>query len=334
MLKVGLIGCGGVGAFHAECWLRMSEEVQLVAIADVNAENARKYAQKSGAKLYTDGFEMIESEELDVVDLCVPTLLHAEYALFAMKKVRNIIIEKPVCLTEAQAQQLLEEQERTGALVQVAHSLRFNDVYRYVKEVVRSERYGKVISGRFSRISPRPVWMKGHDEKDRTGSMALDMHIHDADFIRYLMDAEPDEINARAAKDMNGIIQHIYATYRFGEALLMAEASWDYPVNMPFCASFRLRLEGAALILDDRGVLTVYQEDGETFVPEFPSKLVVDLGINVSNLSTYLNELSNFVENIKAEEPREIVSLSQAVASFRLVCREIEIAEGRVYEQD
>ena len=269
MLKVGLIGCGGVGAFHAECWLRMSEEVQLVAIADVNAENARKYAQKSGAKLYTDGFEMIESEELDVVDLCVPTLLHAEYALFAMKKVRNIIIEKPVCLTEAQAQQLLEEQERTGALVQVAHSLRFNDVYRYVKEVVRSERYGKVISGRFSRISPRPVWMKGHDEKDRTGSMALDMHIHDADFIRYLMDAEPDEINARAAKDMNGIIQHIYATYRFGEALLMAEASWDYPVNMPFCASFRLRLEGAALILDDIGVLTVYQEDGETLFPNF-----------------------------------------------------------------
>lgn len=158
--------------------------------------------------------------------------------------------------------------------------------------------------------------------------MTLDMHIHDVDFIRYLMGAEPDEIHASAAKDKNGIIQHIYTTYRFGEALLMAEGSWDYPVNMPFSASFRVRLEGAALILDDSGVLTVYPEMGEKFVPELPPKQLVDLGINVSDLTSYLEELGSFVENIKACESRETVSLSDAVSSLRLVLKEIEYVRG------
>ena len=61
-LKVGLIGCGGIGAVHAECWLSLSDKVQLVAIADSSTSKAKKYAEKSGAKIYEDAFEMLEKE--------------------------------------------------------------------------------------------------------------------------------------------------------------------------------------------------------------------------------------------------------------------------------
>ena len=57
MIRVGLIGCGGIGAVHAECWLAMKDKVRLVAVADMNEERARKYADKAGGQMYRDGRE-------------------------------------------------------------------------------------------------------------------------------------------------------------------------------------------------------------------------------------------------------------------------------------
>lgn len=324
MLKVGLIGCGGIGAVHAECWLAMGDSVQLVAIADVSTERAQKYADRSGARIYADGKDMLDSEALDVVDICVPTFLHAEYVLYAMEKVHNVIVEKPVCLGEAQAQQLLDAQKKTGALVQVAHVVRFTDAYAYLKEVVATGQYGKVKAGRFSRISPRPMWMKGHDDVNRTGSMALDMHIHDVDYIRYLMGSEPEDMSSWGVRDQEGIIQHIWTSYCYGDALLIAEGSWDYPAKLPFAATFMVRLEKAALVLDEKGVLTVYPEEGDAFVPELGAKEIMDLGINVSDLGPYLKEIRYFVENIQTGNQEGIASLSEAVASCRLVWKELQ----------
>lgn len=328
MLKVGLIGCGGIGAVHAQCWLSMSDVVQLVAIADVSMERAQKYAEKCGATVYADGKELLESEQLDVVDICVPTFLHSDYVLQAMDKVANVIVEKPICLGESEAIRLLEAQEQTGAFVQVAHVVRFTDAYAYLKEVMDSGKYGKMIAGHFFRISPRPNWMKGHDDVNRTGTMALDMHIHDVDYIRYLMGKEPDDILPQGVRDKNGIIQHIWTAFDYGGVKLIAEASWDYPVQMAFSSGFRVRFEGAALILDDKGILTVYPEKGDSFVPKMGELKIMDLGINVSDLGPYLNEMRYFVEAIYSKEKQGIASLSEAVASFRLVSKELELLGG------
>lgn len=323
MIKVGLIGCGGIGSVHAECWLSMSEEVQLVAVADKNTQRAQKFVDRCGAKIYADGKNLIDNEELDVIDICLPTFLHAEYVIYASKKVKNIIVEKPVCLYEEEAKRLLEVQEQTGVLVQVAHVLRFSDDYRYLKEVVKSGKYGKVIAGYFARISPRPMWMKGHDDVDRTGTMALDMHIHDADFVRYLMEGEPDEVSSWSVRDAKGVIQHIWTSYQYGTSRLVAEGSWDYPLTIQFAETFRVRLEAAALVLDEKGMLTVYPENGESFMPELKRERM-DFEINVSDIAPYLNEMRYFLEVIKGGERNGIASLSEAVASFRLVRDEIE----------
>ena len=325
MLKVGLIGCGGIGAVHARCWLAMSDKVQLVALADVSTERAQQYADQCGARVYTDGFQMLETEDLDVVDICVPTFLHTEYVIRAMKHVKNIIVEKPVCLKEKEAELLEKTQKETGALVQVGHVVRFMDAYKYLKETVSAGEYGKVIAGNFSRISPRPMWMKGHDDMDRTGTMALDMHIHDVDFIRYLIGQEPENMRSWAVRDKEGIVQHIWTSYSFGDALLTAECSWDYPVSLPFMQTFRVRLERAAIMLDAVGILTVYPEEGDPFVPQLGAKEEMDLGINVSDLGPYMNEMGYFVENIQAGK-EGIGSLSEAIASFRLVWKELKLA--------
>ena len=327
MLKVGLIGCGGVGAIHARCWLAMGESVKLTAIADNNVERVQKIVGECGATIYTNGVILLEQEELDVVDICLPTFLHAEYVLKAMEHVKNVIVEKPVCMKEEEVQQLLEKQEQTGALVQVAHVVRFTDAYRYLKELVDARKYGKAITGNFKRISPRPTWMKGHDDMDRTGGMALDLHIHDVDYIRYLMGREPEDIKSWMVRDENGVIQHIWSSYHFGESILTAEGSWDYPSGFPFAQTFRVRLEKAAVVLDENGVLTVYPEEGDKFNPKLGEKEIMDLGINVSDLGPYMNEIRYFVETIQSGNQKGIASLEEAAASFRLVRKELQLAD-------
>lgn len=325
MLRVGLIGLGGIGAVHAECWLALADKVRLVAVADTCQEKAYKYADKAGARLYADGMELLEKEELDIVDICVPTFLHAEYVLQAAKHVKNIMVEKPVCLKESEAVLLLEAQEKTGARIQVGHVVRFTAPYKYLKEVVSSGKYGSVVTGHFSRISPRPIWMKGHDDINRTGTMALDMHIHDADFIRYMMNAEPETMESWGTRDKDGIIQHIWTSYRYGEAMLIAEASWDYPTCFPFAATFRVKLEQATIVLDEKGVITVYPAESTPFSPTLEPPVIMNMGINVSDMGPYLNEIKYFLDTIINDTPEGIASLSEAIGSFRMVRKELDL---------
>lgn len=327
MLKVGLIGLGGIGAVHAECWLALSDKVRLVAVADTCQEKALKYADRTGARVYADGMELLEKEELDIVDICVPTFLHAEYVIQATKHVKNIMVEKPVCLKEREAGLLLKAQEESGARIQVGHVVRFMAAYKYLKEVVSLGRYGAVVTGQFSRISPRPVWMKGHDDIDRTGTMALDLHIHDADYIRYLMDGEPETMDSWGIRNEEGIIQHIWTSYRYGKAMVIAEASWDYPACFTFTATFRVKLEQAAVVLDEKGVVTVYPAEGIPFTPDLELPVIMDMGINVSDMGPYLNEINYFLDTIIGDAPEGIASLSEAVASFRMVRKELDLVQ-------
>ena len=80
MLKIGLIGCGFMGTMHANCYKNL-EGVELCAFADIRKENAVKLAEGTNAVIYSDGMELIENADVDIIDICLPTYLHCKYAL-------------------------------------------------------------------------------------------------------------------------------------------------------------------------------------------------------------------------------------------------------------
>ncbi|MBQ7016451.1 MAG: Gfo/Idh/MocA family oxidoreductase [Firmicutes bacterium] len=329
MLKIGLIGCGGIGVMHAECWLMLMEElkdVKLVAIAEPNVARAQKYADNYGVKLYTDGNEMLEKEELDVVDICLPTFLHARYLCKAMQHVHNVIVEKPLCLHEEEAQQILDTEKATGALVQVAHVMRYEAPTRYIKELIDSGKYGKVITANLPRLSPRPTWMRGHDDINVSGTVVLDLHIHDVDYVLYIMGREPDDVKVWAIKDENGVVQHLKTCYVYGDQYVSSEASWDYPASFPFTCPLRVRLEKAAVTMESSGKVTVYPFEGDAFSPEMPAPITKDIGINMSDMRPYIDELRDFVQVIRSGSNKGAVTLAEAAAAFRLARKELELA--------
>ena len=76
MLKVGLIGCGFMGSMHANCYNNIAD-AKVVAVADLRREKAEELAKISGAEIYATGKELIEKADVDVIDICLPTYLHA-----------------------------------------------------------------------------------------------------------------------------------------------------------------------------------------------------------------------------------------------------------------
>ena len=332
MIKVGLIGCGFMGGMHAACYTALENlGVKVTAVADPRKDFAEKL-MKDDTAYYTDGMEMIAQADIDVVDICLPTDMHTSYAVAAMKAGKNVFIEKPVCITDADMELLLKTEAETGAKVQVGQVIRHWAEYKWLKEAVDSGIYGKVLSGEFTRMSARPEWASNNwlHKIECSGGVAVDMHIHDVDFVRYIM-GEPDRVQAQAYRDEDGVIQQINALYGYGNDVGIAiQAGWNYPATFPFTATFRIKFEKATVI--NAGGLVVYPNEGEAFSPKMEEEFQGDndIGGNVSSLGGYYNELKYFVEGLQGKNDLSVATVSEAIKSVKLVLKEIEVAGGLI----
>ena len=228
-------------------------------------------------------------------------------------------------------QKLLETKARTGRKMMVGQVIRLWDEYAWLKKTVDEGTYGRVLSGVFQRVSSRPTWASRNwlHTPAQSGGVAMDMHVHDVDFVRYLL-GEPDRIQAGGYRDADGMLEQIFAIYNYGrDTAVSIEAGWDYPAAFPFTATFRVKLEKATITNDANG-LTVYPNDGEPFHPELAAQFTGDnsIGGNISSLGGYYNELKYFVEGLQGKNDLSVAPLEEAIASVRLVWKEIAAAGG------
>ena len=326
MLKVGLIGCGFMGGMHAACYQALENlGVKVTAVADTRREFAEKTAGE-GVPVFESGMELIEKADVDIVDICLPTDLHAAHAVAAMKAGHHVFVEKPICLREEEMELLLKTEAETGVKVQVGQVIRHWTEYRWLKQTAEEGVYGKVLAGTFKRLSAGPTWASENWLSDvrRSGGVAVDMHVHDVDFVRYLL-GEPETVQTQTCRDADGIITHVMTLFGYGNRLsISVEASWNYPQSFPFTASFCVQFEKATAVLEG-GTLTVYPNEGEPFHPELVEDFQGDnnIGGNISSLGGYYNELKYFVEGLQGKNDLSVATLEEAIKSVRLVKKEI-----------
>ena len=328
MLKIGLIGAGFMGSMHASCYAALGQPI--AAVADLRPEKRQEMADKYGCAVYETGMELIEKAQVDVIDICLPTYLHTRHALAAMEKAPAVFIEKPVALTVEEGEALIAAQKKTGAKVMVGQVIRLWDEYMWLKAAAEDGRYGKIVTGTFKRVSPLPTW--GWDgwltDPARSGSSALDMHIHDCDFIRSLC-GDPQTFHTAVSRDASGKIIHTVTAYGYGDTTIFAEGIWDYPATFPFAMEFRVMFEKATVCME-HGELTVYTDDGVEH-PEYKHEAtgtIVEGGGNISDLGAYFNELQYFTQTLEAGKEIEINTLPEAVKSLKLVLAEIASVGG------
>ncbi len=320
MIRIGLIGCGFMGTMHANCYKNI-EGVELAAVADIRREKAESLAD--GAEIFSDGMDLIQKANVDAIDICLPTYLHAKYALAAMDKVKYLFVEKPVALTAEQAQAMTQKAAEKGCQVQVGQVIRFWDEYVHLKEILDSGVYGRVVSANFRRISPRPLW--GWDnwllDVTRSGGAAQDLHIHDTDYILSVF-GEPESFASVKNKigEQNSYIQTLM---RYKDFVVSVEGTWDLPESHPFEATFRVVFEKAT-IENAGGRFMCYDSKGAQEIEISKKEMTGGYrGGNISDLGGYYNELVFFTDAIKRKGIIDKATLADAGRSLAFVLEEI-----------
>ncbi len=326
MVKVGLIGCGFMGTMHANCY-KSIEGAEVVAFADIRRENAEKLAEGTSATIYGDGYDLINNADVDVIDICLPTYLHSEYAIAAMDKVKYVFVEKPVALTKEQGAAMVKKAEETGANVQVGQVIRFWDEYVKLAEIIASGKLGKIVNANFRRISPIPTW--GWNDwllkNELSGGAAQDLHIHDMDYVLSLF-GKPNTM-----KSVKNIIgeksSYINSLLSYDDFVVSVEGTWGLPGTHPFEATFRVVFE-KGVVENAGGKFLLYTDDA---VEEIKIEKAEGLGEgfeggNISDLGGYYNELVYFVNCVKTGAKVEKATVTDGVESLCFVLDEIKNA--------
>ena len=132
MVRVGILGAGFMGTMHANCYAQIPN-AELVAIGDVTPGKAKELAKPHGAKAYATAAGLMR-QGLDIVDVCLPTYMHAKYTCSAARKGLNVVCEKPMALTMRDAKRMVKTVRETGVKFMVAHVIRFWPEYQLLKE--------------------------------------------------------------------------------------------------------------------------------------------------------------------------------------------------------
>lgn len=316
-VRIGILGCNFMGKMHAECYLRM-EGVEVVAVFDINEAAAEAVAAPFGAKVYTDGKALIEECALDLLDICLPTFLHKEYAEAAMGKIPYIVLEKPAVLSVEEGEVLLAGQKKTNTQIGVGHVIRFFKEYEYLKQAIDEGRYGRLVNLTLRRVSPSPAWDWASWRKDsrKSGGAILDLHIHDIDYMLYAL-GEP--LRVYSAKNTLGEANsYVTTTCEYADFTVSVEGTWFLPASYPFNMYYRAVFENAVLEYD-KGRLCLYDGEG---CRDIALGKAEDSSVSVGNLSElggYLEELTYFVGCAKEGAPILRATLSDGVRSLRFI---------------
>ncbi len=198
-MKYALIGCGRISPNHIVA--ARTNNLDFVGLCDIVPENIHDKVVKFGlSKIpqYTDYKEMLEKENPELVAICTESGKHAEIALDCIDAGCNVIIEKPIALSLADADQIIKRAKEKGVKVCANHQNRFNKSVQKIREALEKERFGKLFYGTahirwcrdfeyYSRASWRGTW-------EQDGGALMNQCIHNIDLLRWMLGNEIDEV--------------------------------------------------------------------------------------------------------------------------------------------
>jgi predicted dehydrogenase len=257
-----------------------------------------RFDGKISARKYTDFDEMLEREEIDVLDITLPTYMHADFAVKALERGIHVVSEKPISLKREDVARVYQTAERCGRFFMVAHVLRFWPEYLYLKDCLDSVRFGKLVSGTMTRIGAIPVrsWDGWMQDPNRSGMVPFDLHIHDLDFLVYTL-GKP------AVDQIFHAMDYMHAVYKFGDVRIVCESAW-FHAHVQFQATFRMQFEKAVLEFNG-GSLKIYKDDWT--VSDLNMASSIEEGCYVPQSDGYYNELRYFIDCVKEGKKPDVI---------------------------
>lgn len=326
MLKVGLIGNGGIGGVHLNSYKRLFEsgDMEIVAVCDIRSERLKPEFLKGfdNARTYTDIDEMLKTEakNLDFIDICTPTYLHSEHAIKVMEAGINCLCEKPMARTVEQAEEMLAVSKKTGKLLMLGYCNRFYMGAQEIKKIIDEGKYGKVISADFRREGGSDDGAEWFRDFELSGGATMDFQIHDVDMIRWMF-GMPKAVSMTGGNIFtNGGGYDIMSTnFMYDDMFVNATCNWCVPKNRFNVRSIRVNFEEGYVFMDrsvGREVFVLVPKDGEEI--DLMDKNVFD---------PYYEEIKYFASKVRTGEKLGYNLPEESIDSIRLVMAEIQSAD-------
>ena len=338
-VKIGLVGAGDIGRVHALAYANLTD-VELVVAKGRNPANAEKLAADVGATV-ADGYAVVLADEsIDAVDLCVPNDLHLEFALAAAHAGKATLCEKPIALTLPDAERIVEAFGARDVPLMVAHVLRFWPEYATGRDIIRRGGLGAVRAFSARRMLSLLRAVEGAEgwrrAAQRTGGAALDLQIHDIDFVLWTF-GMPQHVVARGAKSEYGSWDHVYTLLDYDEGPTVSIESSFMLNGDPVTIDYRAVGDDASLafafIETDFAMHDMHTDKTEQSRKHAASLVKYQWGRATETLheqpddpimNAFENEMRAFVKLVRGEKDTDIPGPQQAVDALRVSLASLE----------
>jgi predicted dehydrogenase len=335
MINVGVIGLGMMGQTHLDVYAKRGD-VRVAAISDRDPDRLSGKTRATGnvegqaqgafdlsqARGYAEGMELINDKSVDLVDICLATPLHVEYAIAALKKGKHVLVEKPLARTGKDAQKLANAAAKAKGMSMCAMCMRFWPGWTWLKEAVDNRTYGQVYSASFRRMATMPAG-GFYANGELSGGAILDLHLHDADFVQFVF-GKPAAVSSRGYSKTSGAVDHVQTQYIYegdgGVPLVTAEGTWALAAPYEFRMQYTVNFAEATAVFDLLAPqhLSLYR-GGQKEAVSLDSRMGYEL------------EIAYFLDCIAKGERPSVVTIQDAADAVKLIeAEEKSVKTGKV----
>lgn len=242
MLRVAVLGAGFMGSTHARAFHTLPD-VEVAAIYAHSDRRAKPLAEELGTTHVADLDRILNDDAIAAIDVSLPTPEHRWAAEAALAAGKHVLLEKPIALTVADADALVDLAARTDQVFMIAHVLRFWPEYVELQRLVASGQYGRPVSAVAYRRQPFPEWSELFKRADITGGAILDMLVHDYDLLNWIF-GEPISVTARGRQnERSGGWDTAQVMIDYGAASAVVDGGMMMPDSYPFTSALHVLCE-------------------------------------------------------------------------------------------
>jgi predicted dehydrogenase len=271
----------------------------------------------AGIATYEKLDDMLADKNLDMIDICLPPSGHAAATIAALQSGHHVFCEKPISLTTKAADEMMAAAKASGKLLMIGHVLPFFADYQFIWKAIQSGEYGKLLGGHFRRVISDPVWLNNFYSMETCGGPMLDLHIHDAHFIRLLF-GMPKAV--QSVGRLRGDVPEYFDTHFLFDnpnLVVTATSGTIQQQGRPFTHGFEIHFEKATVLFESfmGKPITVLNENGDVLTPEIPQ---------LDDIGAFVNELTEAANAIQKGTPSSILDGQLARDALVICYGEIE----------
>ena len=208
---IGIIGYGGFGAFIHKAWDEM-DNAYVGAVCDSNVKR-----KPDGVTFYTSPEELFRDPKVDIVSVATPPSSHKELAIKAMRAGKNVLVEKPLALTEKDAKEIKEVSDETGKTASVNFVLRYNPVTDLLHTIISKEVFGKLRRIDLRNYAMQETVPEGHWfwNPEVSGRILIEHGVHFFDLASYMTNSKAEKIWSTSAERKPGMEDRVFAVVNY-----------------------------------------------------------------------------------------------------------------------